>query len=64
MVLVIALVVAGWILLSLPLAIAIGRAFDAGNHEPAEPPSPADAPSPSDSPSGSPSGPVSGDLAA
>jgi len=54
MVLVIALVVAGWILLSLPLAIAIGRAFDAGNHEAAEPPSPAD----------SPPGPVSGDLAA
>jgi len=59
-VLVIALVVAGWILLSLPLAIAIGRAFDAGNHEAVEPPSPADAPSPSDSPPG----PVSGDLAA
>lgn len=60
MVLVIVLVVAGWILLSLPLAIAIGRAFNAGNHAADDPQAPADSPSPS----GSPSGPVSDDLAA
>jgi hypothetical protein len=57
MVLVITLVLVSWIVLPLPFAVAVGRAFQAGHRSPAPPPrEPA---APNDLPS-----PQAGDLAA
>lgn len=57
MVLVITLVLVSWLVLPLPFAIAVGRAFDAGRRGPVPPPrEPAAVPGPAI--------PVLGDLAA